>query len=82
MAQRYDQRIQDESHQRLVEELRTSRTQGPGDRLMGATGGRSPEQKDGCAQGQQRGGHHDQQEVLDHVIPKEHVVVDAHEGFE
>ena len=49
------------------------------DDVGGARGG-TPRQVEGGRDGEERSGHHDQKDVLDHVVPEELPVVDADEA--
>ena len=73
-------RVEHEGHRRMAEELGDRRAQHLGHHDMGRAAGGTPGQLQRRGDGEERGGHHDEEQVLDHVVPEQLAVVDADEA--
>ena len=80
MADRDDHGVEDEGGDWVAEELGHPRAQRFGDDDVGGARGRAPGQVQGRGDGKEGSGHHDQDQVLDHVVPEQLAVVDADEA--
>ena len=80
MTDRDDHGIEDEGGDRMAEELGHPRAQGLGDDDVGGARGRAPSQVQRGGDGKEGSRHHDQDQVLDHVVPEQLAVVDADEA--
>ena len=79
MADRDDDGVEDERSDRVAEELGYPRAQRLGDDDVGGARGRAPSQVQRGGDGEEGSGHHDQDQVLDHVVPEQLAVVNADE---
>ncbi len=80
VADRDHDGVEDEGDDRVAEEPGDARAQRLGDDDVRRARGGAEGQPQGRGDGEQRGGHHDQDQVLDHVVPEQLAVVDADEA--